>query len=98
MGDLTNALDEFQKAESDANRTGLVADADFWLINAASVSYDSGNFAQAEADGQRALKLAKDLNDRSATIGCMQLLALVSMAHDHLPAADQFLREAGFGK
>jgi len=94
MGDLSNALDEFQKAESDANRTGLVADADFWLINAASVSYDSGNFAQAEADGQRALKLAKNLNDRSATIGCMQLLALVSMAHDHLPAADQFLREA----
>ena len=94
MGDLVSALEQFQLAEKNAQKAGLVADRAYWLNSVAGVFYDLRDFAAAESAAQTALSLARDLNDSGAIVECLQTLALVSIEKNENSRAKDAVEEA----
>jgi len=94
LGDLEAALDQFQRAEKDAGKAGLLADRAYWLNSAAGVDYDLHDYSSAESAAYVALGLARSLNDHGAMIECLQNLALVAQARDQTDPATEFLAQA----
>lgn len=94
LGDLEAALEQFQRAEEDAGKAGLLADRTYWLNSVAGVDYDLHDYSSAEAAAYVALSLARGLNDHGAMIECLQNLALVAQARDQLDPAREFLSQA----
>jgi len=97
LGDLPNALEQFQLAEADAQRAGLAADRAYWLLSAGTVEFDLGNFRSAEAKISQALDLADHLHDSSTLRECFENLGLVAMQNGQFALArDRVARAQSF--
>ena len=94
IGDYANALAQFENAEQDAERAGLVADRVYWLNSAAGVHYDLAEYSAAEATSQKAIALTRKLKDDGSTIECLQNLALVALARNQFEEAKHSVDEA----
>ncbi len=94
LGDYANALSQFENAERDADRAGLVADRVYWLNSAAGVQYDLAEYPAAESSARKALQLTRSLRDEGSTIECLQNLALVALAKNEFKKAKTHLDEA----
>jgi len=93
MGDLENALAQFQQAEKDSQQAGLIADRVYWLDNAAVANYDLGYYREAETISRQALASAKQLNEIGAIIECLQNIALAEIQKEEFSAVQQELNE-----
>jgi len=97
LGDLPNALEQFQLAEADAQKAGLAADRAYWLLSAGTVEFDLGNFRSAEAKISQALDLADRLHDSSTLRECFENLGLVAMQNGQFALArDRVARAQSF--
>jgi tetratricopeptide (TPR) repeat protein len=94
LGDLVNALSQYQQAEKDAIRAGQKQDHVLWLINTGTVYYDMHDYQAAESVSLEALQLARTLKDTGSIISCLQNLALIAIHSGQLEAAARDLAEA----
>ena len=97
LGDLPNALEQFQLAEADAQKAGLAADRAYWLLSAGTVEFDLGNFRSSETKISQALDLADRLHDSSTVRECFENLGLVAMQNGQFVLArDRVARARSF--
>jgi CHAT domain-containing protein len=94
LGDLENALYQFELAETEAARTGNISDQSYWLNSEANVLYDLHAYAKANPISRKALQLARSLNDMRTLIECLQIHALIAIARSDFSEAQDNLEEA----
>ncbi len=94
VGDLENALMQFQQAEEDAQKAGLVADRVYWLNSAAGTQYDLRHYSEAETLASQALQLAQQLKDDSEMQECYQNLALIAISRGQFAEAHENIESA----
>jgi CHAT domain-containing protein len=93
MGDLENSLSLNKDSERDALRAGLQQDRVLSLLNIGGIYFEMGEYASAESESQKALELAKHLNDSGNSIYCLQDLALIALAKDQVSLAQEHIDE-----
>jgi CHAT domain-containing protein len=94
MGDFENALALNKDTERDARLAELHQSRVLSLTNSAVVYYDMHDFVSAEAASESALTLARNLNDASYIVDCLQNHALVALGEGQFGRAQQDLDEA----
>jgi CHAT domain-containing protein len=93
MGDLEISLSLNKDSERDALRAGLQQDRVLSLLNIGGIYFEMGEYASAESESQKALELAKHLNDNGNSIYCLQDLALIALAKDQISLAQEHIDE-----
>ena len=94
MGDLENALSQFEQAQSAAHDAGLVVDEARWRSSVGDAYYDLHNYSAAQLNSSEALKLADSLHDTDVAIYCLQNLALISLARKEFDEARKNIDDA----
>jgi CHAT domain-containing protein len=94
LGDLDNALHQFELAEKAAAKADNISDQSYWLNSQASVYYDLHDYGEADSISRKALKLARDLNDVRTLIECLQTQALIAIARSEAAEAQSDIDEA----
>lgn len=94
LGDLDNALQQFQLAEKAAVNADNISDQSYWLNSQASVYYDLHDYGTADSISRKALQLARGLNDMRTLIECLQIQALIGIARSDATEAQTDIDEA----
>ncbi len=94
MGDLENAVSQFEQAHRDAHEAGLVLDEARWLSSVGDAYYDRHRYSDAELKSSEALKLADSLHDTDVAVYCLQNLALIALARKQFDVAQKDVDDA----
>lgn len=94
LGDLDNALHQFELAEKAAVSADNISDQSYWLNSQANVYYDLRDYATADLISRKALTLARGLNDMRTLIECLQIQALIGIASSDIAEAQTDIDEA----
>ena len=79
LGDFENALMSFRQAEEASAKSGLTGDRVYWLIAVAVANYRLLERDAARAALQRALELARNLDDKSILAECLNNLSEIEV-------------------
>jgi CHAT domain-containing protein len=93
IGDLENSLALNKSAEQHALRAGLQQDRVLSLLQTGAIYFYMGDYALAEMESRKALRLAKSLKDDGDAIYCLQNLALIALAKGQLSQAQEAIDE-----
>src|SRR5260370_9942882 len=93
-GDYDRALEMLQQAEESSDKAGYTGAQIDWLIEIGGVEYYLRDYAAAERESQRALTLARHLDDKSAITESLNNLTVVALRKGHLPEAERYNDEA----
>ncbi len=94
IGDYDRALEMLQQAEESSAKAGSTGAQIDWLIEIGGVEYYLRDYAAAERESQRALTLARHLDDKSAITESLNNLTVVALRKGHLPEAERYNDEA----
>ncbi len=94
MGDFDDALDFYTQAEEASSRAGLASDRAYWLSSIGSVYYVQHDYESAEATMQRALELARTLNNKETITQCLNNLSQIALETGRISVAEQYNQEA----
>ena len=94
IGDFDAALQDLTRAQEKAAEAGLIEDQTYWLVARADVEAMQYRFIEADGTARKALALAEKHDDQRTLASCLEVLARVALAMDHLDDADQFNRSA----
>src|SRR5260370_41742393 len=83
-------LQQAEESSAKAGSTGAQID---WLIEIGGGEYYLRDYAAPERGSQRALTLARHLDDKSAITESLNNLTLVALRKGHLPEADRYNHE-----
>lgn len=94
MGDQDRAFSLYTEARDAAAELGVTRDVTLWLTNIGSIEYDELNFPAAARDYQKALALARQMENKSSAAVCLYNLAHVELRQEKYEAAEQYNNEA----
>jgi CHAT domain-containing protein len=94
MGDFDNALDYYKQAEDTSSRAGLAGNRANWLSDIGNVYDAQRDFASAESTLEKALELARKLDNNSTITQCLNDLSQIALDNSQVPQAEQYNKEA----
>jgi CHAT domain-containing protein/tetratricopeptide (TPR) repeat protein len=94
LGDFDNALLYYNQAEEAAAKAGLVTNSVDWLNNIGTVYYEQRDYRSSEATMQRALNLARALDDKRTTTECLVNLSDIALETGRVDLAERYNKEA----
>jgi len=94
MGDYRQALSLFEQAAASFGQAGLVGPQVDWLTNIGIADYYLRDYAAAEKESQKALELARKLDEKVPITECLNNLSYVALATGDLDLAEKYNREA----
>lgn len=94
IGDYEKALELLEQAEGASGAAGSVGAQVDWLIEISGVDYYLHNYAAAEKEAQRALKLAHLLDQKAEIRDCLNSLSNVALRRKQFDVAEKYNEEA----
>lgn len=94
LGDYENALSNYQKAEEQSKRMGIVADQIYWLAGISNVYYEQQDYQPAETVLSQALGLARSNDDKSIITEYLTDLSEIDLETGKIDAAENYYNEA----
>jgi CHAT domain-containing protein len=94
LGDFENARVLYEQAAEDSGRSKLDSYQAFWLTGVANSYYAMREYDSADVVLQRALKVAKGLDDKSVLTECLNDLAAVALEKGRDDLAKRYNNEA----
>lgn len=94
MGDRERAYEAFTKSEQLAGELGLVRDQLYWLMNIGIVLNDQREYGRAFESLQKALGIARKLENRSAVALSLSNMANTALAMGQFETAEKYNDEA----
>jgi CHAT domain-containing protein len=95
LGDFENAIPLFTQAAQATGEQKLYDSQAHWLIDVAECYYEEHEYAQAEEILAQALRIARQLDEKSALTECLNDLAAVALETGQLDAAEKHNKEEG---
>jgi CHAT domain-containing protein/Tfp pilus assembly protein PilF len=94
MGDYDAALSLFTEAEKTSDQLGLVKDRQIWLTNLGAVHHSQGDFSGAEEFYEKALGIARTLENKAAVSESLNDLSFAELEQGQVDLAQQHNQEA----
>ena len=94
LGDYERSLQLYQQAERASEKTGSVGAQIDWRIDIGIANYYLRDYAAAEGESQKALEMARKLDQKLAITRCLNNLSYVAMQKGRLDQAEIYNNEA----
>jgi CHAT domain-containing protein len=94
MGDYEAALALSIEADGAAEKLGLLRDRQIWLTNIGNVHFTQGDSSGAKGYYERALTIARSLDNKAAITQCLNNLSFVELERGEFEQARQYNKEA----
>jgi CHAT domain-containing protein/tetratricopeptide (TPR) repeat protein len=94
MGDFERASELFEESEKRSEQLGMITDQMTSLLNTAVIRFVQHDFSAAEIDYQRALQLARRVDDRAEIASCLIDLAQTAIEKSEFQLAEKYNSEA----
>jgi CHAT domain-containing protein/lipopolysaccharide biosynthesis regulator YciM len=94
IGDFESAETVLKQAETVADKTGRKGNRVYWLTVLGDVYYQQRHFAEAQEISDRALVLARSMDDKATVTNCLNTLSEIALAMDRVESAEKYNHEA----
>ena len=94
MGDFERASELFEQSEKRSEQLGMITDQMTSLMSLAAIQFVQHHLSAAETDYQRALQLARRVNNREQLASCLIDVAQSAIEKGELPLAEKYNNEA----
>jgi CHAT domain-containing protein/Tfp pilus assembly protein PilF len=94
LGDYEMALSLFERAAAAFGQAGLIGAQVDWLTNIGVTDYYVHDFLKAENQTQKALGLARDLDEKVSIVECLNNLSNLALDRGQIDLAEQYEHDA----